>query len=338
LLAQPPVAAATGGFLLTPDCEMATQTSAVAPPVVPRRRERKSRMRRQEALMGLLYLSPWIIGFIVFVAGPLLASIYLSFTKYNVLRPPQLIGIDNYLYAFTKDELFAPSIVRTFYYALLLVPLAMAGSLLVAVLLNNKLVLTTVWRTFFFLPTLTPLIAAALLWRWMLNKDVGLVNYLLSLVGIQGPGWLSSTDWAIPGLVLMGLWASVGGSRMIIFLAGLQDVPQELLEAAEIDGAGTWSKFWNVTLPLITPTVFFNLVLGIIFALRTFDVAFIATNGGPARATWFISLHIYQNAFVTFDMGYASALSWLFFIVLFGLTYLQFRLSGRWVFYAGERV
>ena len=165
----------------------------------------------------------------------------------------------------------------------------------------------------------------------------GWSTYLLSLVGIQGPGWLASTDWAIPGLVLMGLWASVGGSRMIIFLAGLQDVPQELLESAEIDGAGTWAKFWNVTLPLITPTVFFNLVLGIIFALRTFDVAFIATNGGPARATWFISLHIYQNAFVTFDMGYASALSWLFFVVFFGLTYLQFRLSGRWVFYAGER-
>ena len=296
-----------------------------------------SRMRRQEAWMGVLYLSPWIIGFIVFVAGPLLASIYLSFTKYNVMRPPQFIGLDNYIYAFSKDDLLIPSIVRTFYYTLLLVPLAMAGSLLVAILLNNKLVLTTVWRTFFFLPTLTPLIAAALLWRWMLNPDVGLVNYLLSLVGIKGPGWLSSTDWAIPGLVLMGLWASVGGSRMIIFLAGLQDVPQELLEAAEIDGAGTWSKFWNVTLPLITPTVFFNLVLGIIFALRTFDVAFIATNGGPARATWFISLHIYQNAFVTFDMGYASALSWLFFIVLFGLTYLQFRTSGSWVFYAGER-
>lgn len=288
--------------------------------------------------MGVLYLSPWIFGFVVFVAGPLLASIFLSFTKYNVLRPPQFIGLNNYIYAFTKDDLFLPSIMRTFYYALLLIPLAMAGSLLVAILLNNKLVLTTVWRTFYFLPTLTPLIAAALLWRWMLNPDVGMVNYLLSLVGIQGPGWLSSTDWAIPGLVLMGLWASVGGSRMIIFLAGLQDVPQELLESAEIDGAGTWSKFWNVTLPLITPTVFFNLVLGIIFALRTFDVAFIATNGGPARATWFISLHIYQNAFVTFDMGYAAALSWLFFVVVFGLTYLQFRLSGRWVFYAGERV
>lgn len=296
-----------------------------------------SRARRREALEGILYLSPWIIGFIVFVAGPLLASLYLSFTKYNVLRPPQWIGLDNFVYAFNKDELFLPSIWRSFYYALLSVPLAMIGSLLVAILLNQKLIAPTVWRTLYFLPTLTPLIAAALLWRWMLNPDVGLVNYLLEQVGIQGPGWLSSIRWAIPSLVIMGLWNSIGGSRMIIFLAGLQDVPKELLESAEIDGAGSWAKFWNVTLPLITPTIFFNLVLGIIFALRTFEAAFISTAGGPARATWFISLHIYQSAFVSFDMGYASAMSWVFFVILFALTYLQFRLSGNWVFYAGER-
>lgn len=294
-------------------------------------------MRRREAIEGILYISPWIIGFILFVAGPLLASGFLSFTKYNVLRPPEFVGLRNYAYAFGTDELFYPSIIRTFYYALLLVPLAMAGSLAVAMLLNQKLLLTAVWRALYFLPTLTPLVAAALLWRWMLNPDVGLVNYLLAQVGIDGPGWLSSIDWAIPALVLVGLWASVGGSRMIIFLAGLQDVPRELLESAEMDGAGRWAKFWNVTLPLITPTVFFNLVLGIIFALRTFDIAFVSTGGGPARATWFISLHIYQNAFVSFDMGYASALSWIFFVILFIMTYLQFRLSGRWVFYAGER-
>jgi multiple sugar transport system permease protein len=293
--------------------------------------------RRREALEGILYLSPWIVGFLVFIAGPLVASLYLGFTKYNVLRPAQWIGLQNYVTAFTNDELFLPSIWRSFYYALLSVPLAMIGSLIVAILLNQKLWATTMWRTFYFLPTLTPLLAVALLWRWMLNPDVGLVNYLLSLVGIDGPGWLSSTTWAIPSLVIMGLWASIGGSRMIIFLAGLQDVPKEILESAEIDGAGAWAKFRHVTLPLISPTIFFNLVLGIIFALRTFDTALIATNGGPARATWFISLHIYQNAFVSFDMGYASALSWVFFLILFVLTYLQFRLSGNWVFYAGER-
>ena len=298
---------------------------------------RGSPMRRREAIEGILYTSPWILGFIIFVAGPLVASAYYSFTKYNVLRPPRFIGLENYIYAFAKDELFLPSIWRSFYYALLSVPLAMIGSLILAILLNQKLRWPTLWRTMFFLPTLTPLIAAALLWRWMLNPDVGLINYLLGLVGIKGPGWLSSIEWAIPSLVIMGLWNSVGGSRMIIFLASLQDVPKELLEAAEIDGAGTWAKFRNVTLPLITPTIFFNLVLGIIFALRTFEAAFISTAGGPARATWFISLHIYQSAFVNFDMGYASAMSWVFFMILFALTYLQFRLSGSWVFYAGER-
>lgn len=298
---------------------------------------RGSTARRREALEGILYTSPWILGFLFFVAGPLVASMWFSLTKYNVLRPPKFIGLDNYIFAFTNDPLFFPSIWRTFYFALLSVPLAMIGSLVVALLLNQKLVGTAVWRTLYFLPTLTPIVAAALLWRWMLNPDVGLINYLLAQVGIDGPGWLSSTTWSIPSLVIMGLWASVGGSRMIIFLAGLQDVPTELLEAAEIDGAGTWAKFWKVTLPMITPTVFFNLVLGIIFALRTFDIAFVSTAGGPARSTWFISLHIYQNAFVSFDMGYASALAWVFFLILFALTFIQFRLSGRWVFYAGAR-
>ncbi len=309
--------------------------SATAP--LPKQRVKMSAARRREAIEGILYTSPWIIGFLVFIAGPLLASLYLSFTKYNVLRPAKFIGLTNYIFAFTNDPLFLPSIGRTFYFALASVPLAMIGSLFVAILLNQKLVGTTVWRTMYFLPTLTPIVAAALLWRWMLNPDVGLINFLLDKIGIEGPGWLSSTTWAIPSLVLMGLWASVGGSRMIIFLAGLQDVPTEMLEAAEIDGAGTWAKFWRITLPMITPTVFFNLVLGIIFALRTFDIAFVATAGGPARATWFISLHIYQNAFTSFDMGYASALAWVFLLLILLLTLVQFRLSGRWVYYAGER-
>jgi multiple sugar transport system permease protein len=293
--------------------------------------------RKREALEGYLFLAPWALGFVLFVAGPILASLVLSFTKYNIIRPPEFIGLGNYVTALTKDDILFPSIGRTFYYAALVVPIGLALSLGVAMLLNRALLFTTVWRTFFFLPTLTPVVAAALLWRWMLNPDAGVVNWLLAQIGIKGPGWLASTEWAIPSLALIGLWGSVGGSRMIIFLAGLQSVPAELLEAAEIDGAGRWAKFVNVTLPMISPTIFFNLVLGIIFALRTFDVALVATNGGPARATWFLSLHIYQNAFVSFDMGYASALSWLFFILLFGFTYLQFRTSSQWVFYAGER-
>lgn len=294
-------------------------------------------LRRREALEGYLFLLPWLIGYVCFSGGPVLASAYLSLTKYNVLLPPKLIGLGNYVYALTKDDLFIPAIVKTFYYAILVIPPAIILSLAIAILLNQKLRGTAIWRTMFFLPTLTPVVAAAILWRWMLNPDVGLINFLLAQGGIKGPGWLSSIEWAIPSLALIGLWTSVGGSQMIIFLAGLQNIPQELVEAAEIDGAGSWTRFWAITLPMVTPTIFFNLVLGIIFALRTFDVAFVATNGGPARATWFISLHIYQNAFVSFDMGYASALSWMFFLIIFLVTFVQFRASGSWVFYAGEK-
>ncbi len=301
------------------------------------RRTRASRLRKREALEGYLYLIPWIIGFVLFVGGPILVSALLSFTKYNVMRPPQFIGLQNYVFAISKDELFKPSIIRTFYYAILVVPPGIVLSLLIATLLNQRLIATAFWRTMFFLPTQTPVVAAAILWRWMLNPDIGMINFLLAQVGIKGPGWLSSLEWAIPSLALVGLWTSVGGSQMIIFLAGLQSVPEDLLEAAEIDGASAWAKYLYITLPMVTPTIFFNLVLGIIFALRTFDVAFVSTGGGPARATWFISLHIYQNAFVSFDMGYASALAWIFLAILLLLTYLQFRLSGRWVFYAGER-
>ena len=296
-----------------------------------------SPMRRREAIEGFIFLLPWLIGYIAFSGGPIVASAFLSLTKYNVLSPPNFIGFQNYAYALTKDDLFIPAILKTLYYAVLVVPPSIVLSLAIALLLNQKLSGTAIWRTMFFLPTLTPVVAAALLWRWMLNPDVGLVNYLLAQVGIKGPGWLSSIEWAVPSLALVGLWTSVGGAQMIIFLAGLQNVPQELTEAAQIDGAGAWTRFRHVTLPLVTPTIFFNLILGIIFSLRTFDIAFVATNGGPARATWFISIHIYQNAFVSFDMGYASALSWMFFIIVMLITFLQFRVSGRWVFYAGEK-
>jgi multiple sugar transport system permease protein len=296
-----------------------------------------SPMRRREAIEGFIFLLPWLIGFIAFSGGPIIASAFLSLTKYNVLSPPTFIGFQNYAYALTKDDLFIPAILKTLYYAVLVVPPSIVLSLAIALLLNQKLSGTAIWRTMFFLPTLTPVVAAALLWRWMLNPDVGLVNYLLAQVGIKGPGWLSSIEWAVPSLALVGLWTSVGGAQMIIFLAGLQNVPQELAEAAQIDGAGALTRFRHVTLPLVTPTIFFNLILGIIFSLRTFDIAFVATNGGPARATWFISIHIYQNAFVSFDMGYASALSWMFFIIVMLITFLQFRVSGRWVFYAGEK-
>lgn len=294
------------------------------------------RMRRREAVLGYLYISPWILGFILWVGGPIIASLILSLTNYNILKPPRFVGLYNFRYALTGDKLFWSSMGRTFYYATVVVPVGTLGSLVLAILLNQKFPATTMLRTLYFLPHLTPAVASILLWKWILQPDVGLMNFALAKIGIQGPQWLGSMEWAIPSLIIMALWGSIGGNRMMIFLAGLQGVPQELYEAADIDGASSWDKFRHVTVPMVSPTIFFNLVLGVIGALRVFTSAFVATGGGPAYATWFYALHIYQNAFQYFQVGYAAALAWLFFIVMFSFTYFQFRASARWVYYAGE--
>jgi len=292
---------------------------------------------KREALYGYVFSFPGILGFIVWVLGPMIASLYLSGTRYAITSPPQWVGLENFKFALFEDHLVWRSLGRTFYYAFVMVPLGLTGSLLAASLLNQHLKWTTMWRTFFYLPSLTPVVASAILWRYLLNTDVGLINHLLwTIFRIKGPNWLGSTAWAVPALMVISLWGSVGGGRMIIFLAGLQGVPQELYEAADIDGANKLGKFLNVTLPLLTPTIFFNLVLGVIGALQVFALAFIGTDGGPNYATYFFALHVYNKAFVTFDMGYASALSWLFMVVIFFFTMIQFRASDRWVFYMGE--
>jgi multiple sugar transport system permease protein len=293
-------------------------------------------LRRLEAFYGYLFLLPWLIGFVLFVGAPMLASLGLSFTRYAIAKPPVFIGAANYVEILTADELFWSALGRTFLYAIVMVPASLVGSLLAAVLLNQGLKGTNLYRTFYFLPHLTPLVASAILWMWLFNPEVGPINYGLRAVGIPGPGWFNSPDWAMPALIIMALWSAIGGNRMLIFLAGLQGVPPELYEAAEIDGAGVWTKFEHVTLPMLTPTIFFNLILGIIGALRVFSSAFVATSGGPAYATWFYALHIYTKAFKFFEMGYASALAWVFFLVLFAFTYVQFRAAKRWVYYAGQ--
>ena len=287
-------------------------------------------------LEGYLCLSPWALGLVLFVLGPMVASLYLSLTRYNIARPPEFVGLQNYVQAFTEDKLFFPSLLRTFTFAFVVVPIGQTGSLLLATLLNERLKGQNVYRALYFLPSLTPAVAAAIMWQWLLNPESGIVNYLLAQIGIRGPAWLGSVEWAIPAIIIVALWQNVGGNRMLIFLAGLQGVPQELYEAAEIDGAGPVSKFWNVTLPMISPTMFFNLVLGVIGALKVFTIAFVAAKGGPAYATWFFALHIYTQAFEYFNMGYAAALSWVFFLVLLTFTLIQFRASSRWVYYAGE--
>jgi multiple sugar transport system permease protein len=293
--------------------------------------------RTREALWGYFFLLPWLLGLVIFVVGPIIASFVLSFTEYSILSTPKFVGVQNYVQAFTKDDLLWPSVGRTFIYAAAIVPLGVLGSLILAILLNQKLVGTAFYRTLFFMANLIPVVASAILWIWVLQPKVGPTNYLLSLVGIQGPGWLGSPDWALPSVILIGLWGSLGGQRMIIFLAGLQGVPQELYEAADIDGANQWHKFRNVTLPMISPTMLFNVILGVIGALQVFNIAYVATAGGPSYATWFFALHIYRQAFEYFRMGYGSALAWLFAIMLLVFTYIQMRTSSRWVYYAGEK-
>jgi multiple sugar transport system permease protein len=294
--------------------------------------------RAREEIAGWLWTSPWLIGFFVFFFGPMVASLYLSFTKYAIGSTPQVIGLDNFVRALSgKDDLFWPSMGRTVEYAFVMVPIGIGLSLLAATLLNQSLKGTAVFRTLFFLPSLTPIVAGAVIWRWLYQSDFGAINWLLWELGVdEGPRWLTSPSLALPSLMLIGLWTSVGGGAMVIFLAGLQSVPRELHDAAAIDGANAWQRFRNVTLPLMTPTIFFNLVIGIIAALKVFALAVLATQGGPNYATWFFNLHLYNTAFQFFEMGYASALAWLFFLLVVALTVVNVRWSRNWVYYEGE--
>ncbi len=303
------------------------------PFVSTKRAHRMSATRRRQAIYGYLFILPWVLGFLFFTAGPMIASFIYSFCDYHIQRPPRFTGLENYAYAFVKDQLFWPSVRRTIYWSILTVPLGILGSLLAAILLNQKLRGTSIYRTFFFLPHLTPVVAASLLWTWMLQPDIGIVNTALRSIGIVGPRWLSSVQWALPALAIIALWNGIGGNRMLIFLAGLQAIPETLYEAADIDGAGAIRKHLHITLPLISPAMFFNLVLGLIASFQVFDMAYVTTSGGPAYATHFYALHLYRQAFVSFDMGYGSALAWILFVAVLSLTLIQLKLQNRWVYY-----
>jgi len=299
-----------------------------------RRRQKMSPMARRENLTGWLWASPWILGFLIFTLGPMLASVYYSFTEYAILVPPKWVGLANFRTIFTEDEFFFQALKVTFVYSLISVPLNLCVGFLVAILLNQDIRGVAVWRTIYYLPSVVSGVAVALLWQWIFNADFGLANYLLGLMGIQGPSWLLDPAWALPSLIVMSLWGVGGG--MVIYLAGLQSVPTALYEAAEIDGAGGLRRFIHVTLPMVSPVIFFNLVMGIIGSLQTFTQAFIMTGGGPRRATYFYMLHLYNNAFQWLKMGYASALAWILFFIILGLTLLVLRSSSAWVFYQGE--
>ena len=293
--------------------------------------------KRQQNLYAYLFLAPWLIGFFGLFLGPGLSSLYLSFTKYDVLSPPKFIGFDNYVFMFSRDPLFWSSLGRTFYYALVSVPLGVSGSMLLAVLLNSATKGMPFFRGLFFVPSLVPLVAAVILWKWLLNSEWGLVNQGLTAIGVNDPpGWFIDRRWTIPSLIIMGLWQGMGGVQMIIFLAGLQGIPESLYDAAAVDGANRWHKFIHVTIPLLSPTIFFNTILGVIGALQSFAGAFVATEGGPGFSTWFMGLHIWKQAFDYFNMGYGAALAWFFAAIIIVLTIIQLRLSRGWVFYYGE--
>jgi multiple sugar transport system permease protein len=304
---------------------------------------RGNTLRREQLFWAYVFLLPWIIGLVVFVIGPILFSLILSFYDYTLGREATFIGLNNWIKAFSQDDLFWSTIGRTFLYTAFVVPLSVFGALLTAMLLNQKLRGTTFYRTVFFMPHLTPVVAAIYIWLWLLNPQYGLLNEAIWQIGVfltgtgfKGPGWFGDPSFALPSLMAVALWGAIGGNMMVIFLAGLQGIPQELYEAASIDGAQARDRFWHVTLPMISPTLFFNSVLACIAAFQTFEVAFVGTKGGPAYATWLYGLHIYRTTFEFFDMGYGSTLAWILFIALSVFTFLQFRSSRNWVYYAGE--
>lgn len=314
---------------------MAASTLKHSAPVPPWR-PRASRLRRREEIYGFLFISPWLIGFVVLVVGPALFSLYMSLTRFRVSGDSQFIGIANYATAVANDPLFWSSLGRSGYYTLLVVPLGVVGSFALALLLNQRLRLLGLFRTVFFVPSLVPIVATATLWGWILAPDIGPLQHVLAFARIHAPRWFADPHWTIPAIVLIVLWAGIGGGQMITFLAGLQGVPFELYEAASLDGAGRWGRFLSVTLPMMTPVIFFNVVLGVIGSFQVFDVAYVTTQGGPGYATYFYSLFVYYTAFQNFDLGYAAALAWLLFLVILVFTQLQFRSAAKWVYYEGE--
>jgi len=282
---------------------------------------------------GIICAAPWIIGFIVFTGGPLFFSIVMSFCEYDILNPPRLTGLDNYWWMFTKDALYWKSMWNTLY-MVIGIPLGMSLSLGIALLLNMKIRGIAVWRTFFYLPSITPAVASCILWIWIFNPNAGLLNSVLASFGIHGPNWLQDEQTSKISLIIMGLWGAGGG--MIIWLAGLKGISETYYEAADLDGAGVWRKFVHVTLPLLSPYIYFNLIMGFIGTFQIFTQAFIMTEGGPVNSTLFYAYHLFNNAFRYLHMGYACAMGWVLFVIVFALTILQTQLSKRWVHYEGD--
>lgn len=300
-------------------------------------KDRKDIRINKELFAGYTFAAPWFIGFFLFIAGPIIVSIILSFCQYDVLHPAKYVGLKNYRVLFTEDRLFWKSLWNTVY-MVLSVPLSMVIGLAIAMFLNSEIKGMAVYRTLFYLPAIVPSVASSVLWIWVLNPQNGLINanlgFIFKWLGVMPPSWLQSENWSKPALILMLLWGS--GSTMIIWLAGLKGIPTSLYEAAEVDGAGSVSKFFNITLPMLSPYIFFNLVMGIIGTFQIFNQMYIMTGGGPADSTLSYVFHLFNNAFRYLKMGYASSMAWILFIIILILTLINFKIAPKWVHYETE--
>ena len=293
-------------------------------------RRRMSPQTLRNIIDGYICILPWIIGFLGFTAGPIVFSLWVSFNHYDVLSPPKFAGIDNYI-NMVNDELFWQALKVTTIYVLGAVPTGVVAGYALALLLNQKVRGLSVWRTAFYMPAVVPGLAAAYLFAWMFNSDIGLINGALRMIGIQGPQWFGSREWVLPAFMMMHIWAAGGG--LILYLAALQGVPTTLYDAAVVDGANAWQKFWNVTLPLTSPVVFFVFLTGMIGSFQVFTAGYIVTGGGPANASLFYVLYLYRSGWQHFEMGYAASLAWVLFLIIMLLTLLSLRASQRMVYY-----
>ncbi len=290
--------------------------------------------RYRQTVTGYFFVSPWVLGFLLFGLYPIVMSLYYSLCRYDVLRIPQFIGLANYRDLIMQDPYFWKAIWNTMYYTALRVPLSIIGSLLLAVAVNNALRGIKLFRTIYFLPSIITGVVLSVIWLWMLNPQYGLINNVLMFFGIGGPLWLQSAEWSKPAFILMSLW-SIGGGRMIVFLAALQGIPHQLYEVVDIDGGGWWRKFRYVTVPLMSPVIFLWMVLEVMFSLQVFTEAYVMTQGGPLNSTLFYNLYLYFKAFDDFEMGYASAMAWMLLVITLVVTLVQFRIGRRWVYYEG---
>jgi len=297
-------------------------------------KSRRSGLMRKEAVAAYLFLTPCILGLLIFEAGPVIASAVLSLMDWDLLSPPKWVGLSNFREMLLRDKLVPLSMFNTVYYTFFGVPLQLVAALGAALLLNSRVRGIRLYRTAFYVPSVTPAVANAILWVLIFNPESGIANYVLSSLGLPTYRWLVDPPLAKPAFILMSLWGI--GPTMVIFLAGLQGIPEYLYEAASIDGAGALRNFRHITIPMLTPTIFFNLIIGVIGSFQVFTNAYIMTGGGPANATLFYMLYVYRNAFQYLRMGYASTLAWFLFLVIALLTAVQFGAGRRWVYYEGE--